>query len=59
MFRIIKAGAGIGLTENLNYIKKPKMVATSFARSMTLRALFLRVWLTICWAVPLWMNWKR
>ena len=22
MFRIIKAGAGIGLTENLNYIKK-------------------------------------
>ena len=31
MFRIIKAGAGIGLTENLNYIKKPKMVATSFA----------------------------
>ena len=56
MFRIIKAGAGIGLTENLNYIK---MVATSFARSMMLRALFLRVWLTICWAVPLWMNWKR
>lgn len=47
MFRIIKAGAGIGLTENLNYIKKPKMVATSFARSMMLRALFLRVWLTI------------
>ena len=24
MFRIIKAGAGIGLTENLNYIKKAK-----------------------------------
>lgn len=59
MFRIIKAGAGIGLTENLNYIKKPKMVATSFAPEHDASGIVLRVWLTICWAVPLWMNWKR
>lgn len=59
MFRIIKAGAGIGLTENLNYIKKPKMVATSFAPEHDASGIVFEGVAYHCWAVPLWMNWKR
>ena len=64
MYRIIKDGANIGLTENLNYIKQAEMVAMSFARSMMLRALFLPGLCTICLAGILWMGrkpsvWKK
>lgn len=53
MFRIIKAGAGIGLTENLNYIKKPKMVAMSFAPEPDASGIVFEGVAYHCWAVPL------
>lgn len=58
MFRIIKAGAGIGLTENLNYIKKAENGCYILCPEHDASGIVLRVWLTICWTVPLWTNWK-
>lgn len=47
MFRIIKAGAGIGLTENLNYIKKAENGCYILCPEQDASGIVLRVWLTI------------
>ena len=58
MFRIIKAGAGIGLTENLNYIKKAENGCYILCPEHDASGIVFEGVATICWAVPLWTNWK-
>lgn len=59
MFRIIKAGAGIGLTENLNYIKKAENGCYVLCPEPDASGIVFEGVAYHCWAVPPWTNWKR
>lgn len=58
MFRIIKDGANIGLTENLNYIKQAENGCYVLCPERDASGIVLKGHRTICLAGMKWKAWK-